>query len=311
MESIEHFCEKYGDPLNFLFDSEEVSKLVGVLRKESDDLFFSDNGEREIRSLLDEILFFRDRGQLYQRWSQTINNKERALSLPNKYFKKLIDYYLIPLIKRAKLHGKSHGAEKGWSPRKSLETHVPVGSVLSFDLSSAFTNCGLDKVYNFFYGLFQNLEIESPENVSAFFSLILTVPYHGEEIKRGLPQGAPHGTFLFNRVFYDLDELLEWKSQKRGFYYTRWVDDITISSRKNVPIEDMLGAVELVGRQFPISQKKVYFQNSEKPVYLLGHVIDRLVVTKNSSEDREQNKTGALDYKRWFESESRDYKSWI
>ena len=133
-----------------------------------------------------------------------------------------------------------------------------------------------------------------------------TVTYNDQ---RSLPQGSPHSMPLFNRALYDLDDLLDSKAKERGCAYTRWVDDLTVSSPYLASPEEFMGAVALVRETRPVARGKIFFQTSQNPIYLLGQVIEGGRVFKNSRQEREENKTPNLDYAEWFGG-SRKYEKW-
>ena len=70
-----------------------------------------------------------------------------------------------------------------------------------------------------------------------------------------------------------------------------------------------LGAVELTIEYFPVSDRKVFFQD-KYPMYLLGYKIHERQILKNSKEDRLVNKVAPLDFAELF-IEGRNYESWI
>lgn len=55
---------------------------------------------------------------------------------------------------------------------------------------------------------------------------------HPQKRRRFLPQGAPTSGYLANLVFKDLDERIERHVNRLGFKYTRYSDDILISTDK-------------------------------------------------------------------------------
>lgn len=265
--------------------------------------------EPDLNETLDEIFLMINQGSpLYQRWSQNIGGKERELSVPDKSLRKFLDPYLLGFIKRNGVHRKCHGGEKGWSPKTSLEKHLPCSCAFSFDLKSAFENVDYDKVYDFFYKHLEdmlNFNASEKEKIAEFFSLLCTVNYSE---RRVLPQGSPAGIPLFNRILFPLDQELNLKAEERGFEYSRWVDDMTLTSSDPESPESFLGALELVARNFPISREKTFFQDSEK-IYLLGHKIQNNKVLKNTKEERLKEKCMPLNYEEWFMGK-RKYELW-
>jgi hypothetical protein len=54
----------------------------------------------------------------------------------------------------------------------------------------------------------------------------------------GLPQGAVTSSFLANLIFWDYEPRLVKTLTSRGLTYSRYVDDVTVSSRRRVEPED-------------------------------------------------------------------------
>jgi hypothetical protein len=229
---------------------------------------------------------------LYQRWHQKIGRKVRELNVPNKPLRAFLEEFVVPFVHTMPTHERSCGGEKGWSTRRNAELHFPCQTVFSFDLADAFANIGNLHIFSLFYKLFENLPEDERIGVSGFLSALSTVHYDG---KRGLAQGSPLSMPLFNRVFYPIDAFLHTHSRERGMQYSRWVDDITLSSDSKKGLDDFAGALLFVGDQFPVSKTKTYLQTS-KPIYFLGHVIDSHGLRKNSRDERESNKSGLLSY---------------
>jgi hypothetical protein len=186
--------------------------------------------------------------------------------------------------------------------KRSLEMHLPCSCAFSFDLESAFQNIPEAGVYEFFMEIIP--ECEQREEACRLFSFLATVNYNGN---RGLPQGSPLSIALFNRILYELDERLDCGARQRELRYSRWVDDMTISSPQPQQIENLLGAVELTSLYFPVSKEKIFFQNGDR-IYLLGHRIERDRVTKNSKEEKNAYKAPPLNFDEFF---SGHYKSWL
>jgi hypothetical protein len=298
--------------LSEILGSEEKKILVNLLGTGSsrqERLFDLDNPEKELEVILNEICYSIAQGKpLYQRWTQEINGKRRQLSVPNNPLRIFLEPFLLDFIKGKRVHKNCHGGEYGWSVKKSLETHLPCACSLSFDLKSAYENVSYERVYNFFYSsLSSSLPDGYRRNVAKFLAMISTVKY---EDKRGLSQGSPISTFLFNRIAYPLDEKLSQKAEERRFRYSRWIDDFTISSPDKRGVEYFLGAVELIGGHLPVSREKIFFQDTQT-IYLLGHKITESSILKNSKEEKLRNKSQPLNFEEWFgENKIRSYCPW-
>ena len=51
--------------------------------------------------------------------------------------------YVLDIVVQGQCHLQSHGCENGYSVRDSIKKHIPIGSILSFDLSNAFRNLSI------------------------------------------------------------------------------------------------------------------------------------------------------------------------
>ncbi|MBI2107014.1 hypothetical protein HYT57_03445 [Candidatus Woesearchaeota archaeon] len=296
-ELVKYFSETR-NPLEVLESKKEIIlKTLLELLPLDNQLSMLDNKQERLEVLLDDLLALKgERKHLYQRWSQRINGKVRDISIPQDSLEHLLIEYVKPIIMEAPCHSQCHGGEQGFSPKKSLSRHLPLGTVLSFDLANAFKNTHIQYVFDFYYTLFEN-KIENREirrDIAGFLTSISTVYYSDTQIS-ALPVGSPISICLFNRLFYPIDEVLHICALKKGLRYTRWVDDITISAKEtNRNPEKICGAISMVRREFPIAVNKVFFQQNVPEFYLLGHKIIGNRITKMNKE-KSKDKLVPLD----------------
>ena len=311
MSSIKNKGINAQNPFQILRESRKRQILIDLFESTQDssqNLLFRDT-EISVSEYLDELSLLYEQERLYKSWKQQIGQKQRHLHVPNRGFEQFSRKYLSTLIKKLmSAHNSSHVGEQGWTPRKSLETHIPCHSVLTFDLSDAFHNLGFHQVSEFFYNSLSQYNEETRIDLALFLTFISTIIYQD---RRVLPQGASHSSLLFNRALYNLDQILDEKARERGFHYSRWIDDFTISSPNILPVERFIGTMGLIG--FPISQRKVFFQKFPQDIYALGHVISNGKVYKNSQEDRDKNKVPP--YEKYFSDyfnliRKQNYDSW-
>jgi len=239
---------------------------------------------------LDDLYESRQEGKaLYSKWRANKNGKTREFSVPNKPLDALLRGYVKDIILQAPCHHQSHGGEPGWSPKKSLAAHLPIGSVLSFDMKDAFKNTTVQYVFDFFYKLAEKKinDEDALRDAAGFLSMISTVYYPDTELC-ALPVGSSIGMALFNRIMYPLDKILHNQSKKRGLTYTRWVDDFLISSKdQNCRPEKLYGALRVLRGDFPISLNKVFLQQRADNYYLLGHRITEKGIFKADKKELE------------------------
>lgn len=257
-----------------------------------------------------------ERRPLWKRFTYATGTKKRELSVPGTLLHSFFTDYLLGFLKERAAHSSCHGAEKGWSPKKSLASHVPFQGVLSFDLKSAFEKMREEFIYGFYFFQLessrQSFSYDTQRDLAGFLTWISTVRY---DDARGLPQGAPHSSYLFNRVLYPLDNALGQAAASRGMRYSRWIDDFTLSSNSTTDFREFVGGLALVNSYFPVARNKSFFQvnkdeNGESfGVYLLGHYIQGETLLKNSKEKKDLYKKGSFDFTEWFAS-GEEYHSW-
>ena len=278
-------------PLQILEILERRKRIVEAildLTKPKQELLF-DNRESRLESLFDELLTLREKKRpLYRKWTQQVGSKERSLSTPQKPLDELLRNYVKEIVLQAPIHPQAHGGEAGWSTQKSLQQHLPLGTVLSFDLSNAFGNVHSQYVFDFFYRLFESVDEDTRVDLSGFLTHLTTTIY-GDYIIPSLPQGSPLSMSLFNRIFYPVDELFYKSACKRNLRYTRWVDDLIISAAEsNRRPTKILGAVSIVREDFPLAPNKLFFQQDLPYYYLLGHKILGNMIIKVDKEEAKQ-----------------------
>ncbi len=105
-------------------------------------------------------------------------------------------------------------------------------------------------------------------------------------IRPVLPQGAPTSPILTNMVCRNLDRSLNWLAKKYQAIYTRYADDITFSSDKNIFkdessfIKEMRKIIE-VEQGFKINDEKTRLQSNKYRQEVTGLIVNEKVnVTK-------------------------------
>jgi len=203
-------------------------------------------------------------------------------------------------------HKDCHGGEEGWSVKRSLETHLPFNNVLYFDLKNCFEHVEsqyiFDFYYNFFGGKFKDNKIR--KDLAGFLTHISGVERKAScrgvagktnvagtnidiQIESVLPQGSPISVHLFNRLFYPIDNLFHRNAKQKGLKYSRWIDDIIISSPKSSHKmgDKLIGALYVTRCDFPLSANKVFWQHGKEEYFLLGHKISGNEIIKVDKED--------------------------
>lgn len=140
----------------------------------------------------------------------------RMLSAPYYTLKYVQTWINKNILSKVKVSYCAHG----FMPKKSIVTNakVHVGNryLLKLDLKDFFPSITINQVVNVFKGFGYS------NHVSFFLGSICC-------INKQLPQGAPTSPALSNIIAHHLDNRLFGLSQKMGYKYTRYADDIAFS----------------------------------------------------------------------------------
>lgn len=115
-----------------------------------------------------------------------------------------------------------NGSLKGRSTRKNAQPHVGAKIVISEDIANFFPTISPSLVKAMWRGVFG-----FSDEVSALLSALTT---KGD----GVPQGAITSPYIANLVFWAFEPALCRKFKAQGWVYTRYVDDITVSSQRQL-----------------------------------------------------------------------------
>ncbi|WP_160141598.1 reverse transcriptase domain-containing protein [Salicibibacter halophilus] len=118
-------------------------------------------------------------------------------------------------------HTKSHGYIKEKSIISNANEHVQQRYVLNFDLKDFFDSISFGRIRAMFMTYFK-----FNDKVSTTLANICCHP------NGFLPQGAPTSPIISNIISYRLDKNLDSISRRYNCKYTRYVDDITISTSR-------------------------------------------------------------------------------
>ena len=145
---------------------------------------------------------------------------------------------------------------------KCAEQHCEAKSLLKIDVSDFFDNIHRTHVYSLFNGCFG-----FDEEVS---ETLCEICCYGDS----LVQGALTSSYIANLVFFDLEEQLVHRLNKKNLIYTRFIDDITISSKvSNYNFTNSKKLVEamLLEKDLPINNDKTEIKySSMEPLLVHG-----------------------------------------
>lgn len=126
------------------------------------------------------------------------------------------------------------GSIKGRDYKVNAELHARARIVISEDISGFFPSTSADRVFNVWHNFFG-----FSETVAQCLTQLTT--RNGE-----LPQGAITSSFLANLVFWQDEPILHARFSAQGLVYSRYVDDIAVSSESFLADEDKSEVVRQV-----------------------------------------------------------------
>lgn len=179
----------------------------------------------------------------------------------------------------------------GFVPEKSVvdnaERHVGMNYVFNTDLKDFFPSITKSRVW---------ATLKHPPfkfndtSADAIAGMCCTEMKINGEKRWVLPQGSPVSPILTNIVCRNLDHQLHRLAREYNLRYSRYADDITFSSNRNVfkKSSDFQHKLEEIisGQNFTINEKKTRIQNKNQRQEVTGLVVsDRVNVTRDYVRD--------------------------
>lgn len=244
-------CLKYKAALDaknmpVIFDLKHLSNLIG----------WDTNG-------LHYVLYCKDEHYTtYQIRKKNDPEHTREITAPSATMKKAQWWVYHKLLSR---DDRISICAQGFMGRRSVKTnalpHKDAIWLLSLDLKDFFDNIYANRVYKYFTGLGYE------ENVCWALTSICTFNGH-------LPQGAPTSPYLSNLLSKRMDDEIAHYCTDNGFVYSRYADDITISSKdwNSVPsVDEVRKIVESNGHR--LNHKKTKLRHKGQKMEVTGLTI--------------------------------------
>lgn len=205
-------------PYNMLFDEILVGRFFNLKTRHDVASFFGIN-ELELERMLYKGNFSRN----YKTFLiKKKNGKLRKIDAPNKWIKLLQKrlHEVMAMIYMPKSSASAYIGERGVI--YNAKHHVKKKYVLNLDLKDFFPSINFGRVR----GMFMSFPFELPVNVSSILAQLCCY-------NKQLPQGAPSSPIVSNIICSKMDTELFHLARKRGCDYTRYADDITISTNSD------------------------------------------------------------------------------
>lgn len=212
-----------------------------------------------------------NRNNLYKKFYIYQNTKKREILQPSKELK-VVQYWLCKNLFSDFPKSKfSRAYDKGCSIQKNAKEHANNKFFLHMDIKNFFPSINRAMVKNLFD---KNPDIIRKWELNEYdIEFILNIVLH-----RGnnLVIGSVASPLISNLVMLDFDNEIYSILRKKGdFTYTRYADDIVVSSQHFIPLK-VITDIETVIKEFGFypNKDKTYFMNKSSKRQVTGVVID-------------------------------------
>lgn len=207
----------------------------------------------------------------------------REIMSPSKDLKYIQKWILVNLLEKHHLQESCTGFRKGVSIKNNAEPHEKSEVILKVDLLKFFDTITENRVFTVFadMGYRKNLavslaKITTAQHRKQYWRSIPRdelnkIGYKIDNTPSVLPQGSPTSPALANILASSMDYRFEKLSEKLGFRYTRYADDLTFSIRDNqkLPSLKMIKTI-IEDEKFVINEKKIKYLNKGVKQYVTG-----------------------------------------
>ena len=156
----------------------------------------------------------------------------------------------------------------GFVPYRSIidnaKPHILKDYIYKFDIKDFFPSIDEKRVFGLFYSFGFSREISD--------ALTKLCTY-----KKMLPQGAPTSPYIANLVCNRLDKRLIAATEKYGFTYTRYADDITISGNYTIMYYKNLFKKIILNEGFMLNESKIHLIRKGQQKKVTGIVVNKRV----------------------------------
>lgn len=200
------------------------------------------------------------------------NHKERKIYKPNKKLKTYHSFLNLFLFDKMPVNVDSAFAyRKGVNVFDAVSAHSSSRHFFQTDILDFFGSISSAMVREV---IERNDHLTPIENLPLYVDRIIELV----SVNNRLPVGFSTSPVISNVCFYDFDRELSARCSQLGLIYTRYSDDIIISSAEN---ERLVGIYELVinvmqsffGKAFNLNQQKTKLTHIGRKIKILGMVI--------------------------------------
>ena len=203
------------------------------------------------------------------------NGKKREISAPYRTLNDILHFLNLLLTEIYEPDDSAMGFVKNRSVVDNAKVHVGQNYVFNMDLEDFFTSINEARVI---------ARLQYPPfnfNKKLAFAIGGLCSIRKEEngdVRFVLPQGAPTSPLLSNAVCDFMDKQMRRLASKHGLHYSRYADDITFSSMRNVFQEDgdfMRKVRKIIAKQgFRINKAKTRLQKKNHRQEVTGLTVN-------------------------------------
>lgn len=239
------------------------------------------------------VIYIRNTDNLYSQFTiKKKNGSDRLISAPDPELKEIqskLSDLLQDCLNNIRENSKeennfSHGFERNRSIITNAEKHKLKKWVLNIDLSNFFDEFNFGRVRGYFL---KNKNFSLNTELS---TLIAKIACHQNK----LPQGSPCSPVITNLILVSLDRRLSNLCNRAGCTYTRYADDITISTNKKEFPSDIIKShnensidlnkkilKEIISSGFQINLNKLRLFDKKCRQEVTGLTVNRFVNVDN------------------------------
>lgn len=200
---------------------------------------------------------------------RTIDSPDESLKLVQRNLNNFLQSYYL-CVKPHTVHGfipNFSQFDKKVNIVENAKVHVGKKYVLNLDLKDFFDGISASRIKDLFVG--PHFKFNEP----IANALTLLVSYQGK-----LPTGAPTSPVISNFICLELDQCLMEFSRTYGLTYTRYADDLTFSSNKEISDMLLLMIKEIIQlNTFKVNNKKIRIKSSARQQLVTGLVVNKKV----------------------------------
>ncbi len=171
----------------------------------------------------------------------------------------------VQIFQRVTYPSYLQGSLKGCSYITNVKNHTKSKIIICEDISNYFPSIKFPLIEKMFMRLFG-----FPEDVARILTQLVT-------LNGLLPQGGVCSSYIANLVMWEKEVFLVGSFEKRGLTYTRYVDDITVSSKAHLTkseisevISSIYGMMKRYGIKPNLKKHQVLGDGSHQKVHNVG-----------------------------------------